>query len=87
MARNEIRHVGLTWHSAGDEIVIPHLEKSTYLKLNDTAAVAWECPSTATAGVELTTALVALFGIADGPAAGDVAKFRAGPGERDLVAG
>ena len=85
--RMEIRQNGLTWHVVGNEVVILDLERSTYLKLNGTARMLWECLTNSSTADELTSALVARFGIAEEVAGGDVATFLTDLRERDLLVG
>ena len=83
----ELRQTLLTWHVVGDDIVVLDLEKSTYLKLNGTAKMLWECLTTSSTEVELTALLVETFGIPEERAADDVAAFLADLRERNLLAG
>jgi hypothetical protein len=83
----ELREAGLTWHVVGDDVVVLDLERSTYLKLNGTAKLLWECLTTCSTEVELAALLVERFGIPEERAADDVAAFLADLRGRDLLVG
>ena len=38
----QLRQAGLTWHVAGDDVVVLDLEGSVYLKLNGSGRILWE---------------------------------------------
>jgi hypothetical protein len=58
----QLRQASLTWHVAGDEVVVLDLDGSVYLKLNGSAR-------------DLNAALVDTFEVDETRAAQDVAAF------------
>jgi hypothetical protein len=80
-----LRQAGLTWHVAGDEVVVLDLEGSVYLKLNGSGRVLWERLAAGSTEPELIAALVEQFGIDAGRATADVAAFVADLEQRDLL--
>jgi hypothetical protein len=80
-----LRQAGLTWHVAGDEVVILDLEGSVYLKLNGSGRVLWERLAASSTEQELITALVGEFGIDEDRASSDVAAFVADLERRNLL--
>ena len=81
----QLRRDGLSWHTAGDEVVVLDLEGSVYLRVNGTGRVLWELLTEPRTEDELVDALVAHSGIERERAAGDVAEFIARLRERELV--
>lgn len=81
----QLRQSGLTWHVAGDEVVVLDLEGSVYLMLNGSATVLWERLTEPRTEIELIAALVEQFEIDDERAAADVAAFLADLRRRDLL--
>jgi hypothetical protein len=80
-----LRQAGLTWHVAGDEVVVLDLEGSVYLKLNGSGRVLWERLAASSTESELIAALVERFGVDEDRAAADVAAFVAGLRQRNLL--
>lgn len=85
-AAMRLRQDSLTWHVAGDDVVILDLEGSVYLKLNGSARVLWERLAESASEAELATALVQRFGIDEARANADVAAFIGELRRRDLLA-
>jgi hypothetical protein len=83
----QLRQDGLSWHVAGDEVVILDLEGSVYLKLNGTGRVLWERLTSPATEDDLVRALLAAYDIDKERATADVAAFVADLRQRDLVAG
>lgn len=82
----QLRTDELSWHVAGDEIVILDLQGSVYLQLNGSARVLWERLVDGATEDELRAALVERYGIDDGRASADVAAFVADLRARRLLA-
>jgi hypothetical protein len=80
-----LRQQDLTWHVAGDDIVVLDLGGSVYLKVNGTGRVLWELLTEPRTEAELTTALVERYQIAEGQAATDVAGFVGDLRQRGLL--
>jgi Coenzyme PQQ synthesis protein D (PqqD) len=80
-----LRQQDLTWHVAGDDIVVLDLEGSVYLKVNGTGRVLWELLADSRTEAELTAALVDSFTIEESRAAADVAAFVADLRRRGIV--
>jgi hypothetical protein len=80
-----LRQAGLTWHVAGDDVVVLDLEGSVYLRLNGSGRVLWERLVEPCTESELTTALVAEYGIEEQRAAADVGGFLADLRRRGLL--
>jgi hypothetical protein len=80
-----LRRQDLTWHVAGDDIVVLDLEGSVYLKVNGSGRVLWELLVESRTEGELTTALVDQFAIDESRAAADVAAFVADLRRRGVV--
>ena len=70
-----LRQAGLTWHVAGEEVVVLDLEGSVYLKLNGSGRVLWERLADSSTEPELVAALVEEYGVHEGRASADVAAF------------
>jgi Coenzyme PQQ synthesis protein D (PqqD) len=82
----QLRDAGLTWHVAGDDVVVLDLEGSVYLKLNGSARVLWErLAAQSSTEQELAAALVDTYGIDAERAAADVAGFVADLRRRGLL--
>lgn len=71
----QLRQSGLTWHVAGDDVVVLDLEGSVYLKLNGSARVLWERLNEPCTESDLTAALRERFDVDQERAAVDVAGF------------
>jgi hypothetical protein len=71
----QLRQGSLTWHVAGDEVVILDLQGSVYLKLNGTARVLWERLAESCTEDELSAALVDGYDVDHARATKDVAAF------------
>jgi len=69
------RTTGLTWHEAGDDLVVLDLEEAVYLRLNASGRVLWDRLSKPSSTADLEQALVDEFGIAVSQAGDDVADF------------
>ena len=81
----QLRHNDLTWHVAGDDIVVLDLEGSVYLKVNGSGRVLWELLAEPRTEAELQSALVERYGIDAPRAADDVAGFLAELRRRNLL--
>jgi Coenzyme PQQ synthesis protein D (PqqD) len=81
----QIRRDQLTWHVAGDDVVVLDLQGSVYLKLNGSARVLWERLSEPCSDVELVAALIERYDIEEQRAAADVDAFLADLRARDLL--
>jgi hypothetical protein len=82
----QLRQEGLTWHVAGDDVVVLDLEGAVYLKLNGSARVLWERLDAPCTESDLVAALVEHFGIDPERAAADVTGFVAELRRRELLA-
>lgn len=71
----QLRQDALTWHVAGEDVVVLDLDGSVYLKLNGSARVLWEQLAEPRDETQLTAALVTRYGIDESRAADDVAAF------------
>jgi Coenzyme PQQ synthesis protein D (PqqD) len=80
-----LRQAGLTWHVAGEEVVVLDLEGSVYLKLNGSGRVLWERLAASSTEPELIAALIEEFGIDKDRASADVAAFVADLNRRKLL--
>jgi hypothetical protein len=80
-----LRQQDLTWHVAGDEIVVLDLEGSVYLKVNGSGRVLWELLTEPRTEAELTSALVERFEIDQPRAAADVTGFVGDLRQRGLL--
>lgn len=81
----ELRNTDLTWHVAGDEVVVLDLEGSVYLKLNGSGRLLWERLNEPCDVSDLIEALVAEYGIEEDRARIDVESFLADLRERGLL--
>jgi coenzyme PQQ synthesis protein D (PqqD) len=72
-----LRENDLTWHVAGDDVVVLDLEGSVYLKVNGSGRVLWELLSEPRTEAELQSALVEQYGIDAQRAGDDVVTFLA----------
>ena len=82
----QLRQDGLSWHIAGDEVVILDLEGSVYLKLNGTGRVLWERLDHPASEDDLVRVLLDAYDIDKERATTDVAAFVADLRERELIA-
>ncbi len=80
-----LRQQDLTWHVAGDDIVVLDLEGSVYLKVNGSGRFLWELLADSHSEAELIAALVDRYGIDESQAASDVAGFLADLRRRGIV--
>jgi hypothetical protein len=80
-----LRQAGLTWHVAGDDVVVLDLEGSVYLRLNGSGRVLWERLVESCTESELTAALVDQYGIDEARAAADVGGFLVDLRQRGLL--
>jgi hypothetical protein len=85
MVTMQLRQSELTWHVAGDEVVILDLQGSVYLKLNGSARVLWERLSESASESELVAELVETYGIDEQRATADVSTFVADLRQRGLL--
>jgi hypothetical protein len=81
----QLRQAELTWHVAGDEVVVLDLHGSVYLKLNGSARVLWERLATSCDEAELTAAILDVYDVSGDRAAEDVAAFLTELRRRDLL--
>jgi len=81
----QLRRSGLTWHVAGDEVVVLDLEGSVYLKLNGSWRVLWERLAEPCTEADLVTSLREQYDVDEQRAATDVAGFLADMRRRDLL--
>jgi hypothetical protein len=82
----QLRQDGLTWHVAGDDVVVLDLQGSVYLKLNGSGRVLWEHLVEPCTEADLVEALVETYGIDEARAAADVAGFITDLRARGLLA-
>jgi hypothetical protein len=71
----QLRATGLTWHEAGDDIVVLDIEQSVYLKLTGSGRVLWEQLTQPRTEDDLAEALVDEYGIDQCRARQDVSDF------------
>jgi hypothetical protein len=83
----QLRQQDLTWHVAGDEVVVLDLADSVYLKLNGTARTLWERLAEPCDSAELCELLVERYDIDEDRAADDVGGFLDDLRRRGLVEG
>jgi hypothetical protein len=81
----QLRQDRLTWHVAGDDVVVLDLRGSVYLKLNGSGRLLWEQLADGASETDLVTFLADRFGIARDRAEADVEAFVADLRRRDLV--
>jgi hypothetical protein len=81
----QLRNVDLTWHVAGEEVVVLDLEGSVYLKLNGSGRLLWELLPEPRNEADLTAALVAEYDIDADRATADVDAFLADLRGRGLL--
>jgi hypothetical protein len=81
----QLRESEVTWHVAGDDVVVLDLQGSVYLKLNGSARVLWERLAESASEPELVAALVETYGIDERRAADDVSTFLADLHQRGLL--
>ena len=81
-----LRQTELTWHVAGDDVVVLDLQGSVYLKLNGSARVLWERLAEPCDEADLVATLVETYDDRGIRAAADVAEFLADLRRRDLLA-
>jgi hypothetical protein len=70
-----LRQDGLTWHVAGEDVVVLDLQGSVYLKLNGSGRILWERLVEPCAEADLIRALVETYGIDEERATADVDGF------------
>jgi hypothetical protein len=83
----QLRQQDLTWHVAGDDIVVLDLEGSVYLKVNGSGRFLWELLAEPRTEADLVTALVERYEIDEARAAADVAGFVADLRQRGVLEG
>jgi hypothetical protein len=71
----QLRRASLTWHVAGDEVVVLDLEGSVYLRLNGSARVLWERLAESCTEEDLHAALLAAYDVDEARASADVTAF------------
>lgn len=81
----QLRKSDLTWHVAGDEVVVLDLDGSVYLKLNGSGKFLWERLTEPTDKESLIEALVEKYSIDSSRATSDVETFLDDLRERGLV--
>jgi hypothetical protein len=80
-----LRQQDLTWHVAGDDVVVLDLDGSVYLKVNGSGRFLWELLADSHSEEELAAALVDRYGIDESQAAADVAAFVADLRQRGII--
>ena len=80
-----LRREGLTWHAAGDDIVVLDLQQSVYLRLTGSGRFVWELLDQRRSEDELADAVRQRYGIEPSRASDDVAQFIAQLRARDLL--
>ncbi len=80
-----LRQSELTWHAAGEEVVVLDLNGSTYLKLNGSGRVLWEMLAESATEDELVAGLVEHFAISEDRARADVDGFVSALHARNLI--
>jgi hypothetical protein len=80
-----LRQQDITWHVAGDDIVVLDLEGSVYLKVNGSGRVLWELLTEPRTEADLVAALVGHYAIDESVAARDVAAFVADLCQRGII--
>ena len=80
-----LRQHDLTWHVAGDDVVVLDLDGSVYLKVNGSGRVLWELLAEPRTESELVAALVERYGIDVSTATANVADFVADLRQRGIV--
>lgn len=83
----QLRQDGVTWHVAGDDVVVLDLQGSVYLKVNGSGRVLWERLVEPCTEADLVALLVAEFGIDEDRAAADVTGFLTDLRARGLLVG
>jgi hypothetical protein len=86
MVMMQLRQDRLTWHVAGDDVVVLDLKGSVYLKLNGSGRTLWERLAEGCDHTDLVSALVAEYGIDNDRATDDVDRFLADLRGRGLLA-
>lgn len=81
----QLRQAALTWHVAGDEVVVLDLQGSVYLKLNGSGRVLWERLAESCDQTDLTAALLDEYDVSPEQASTDVTAFLDQLRERDLL--
>jgi hypothetical protein len=81
----QLRQDGLTWHVAGDDVVVLDLQGSVYLRLNGSGRVLWERLAEGATEDDLAAALVGTYGIDLERATADVDGFLADLRQRGLL--
>lgn len=71
----QLRRSGLTWHVAGEDVVVLDVEGSVYLKLNRSGRVLWERLAEPSTDADLRSALVDEFEVDEERASADVDAF------------
>jgi hypothetical protein len=81
----QLREADLTWHVAGEDVVVLDLKGSVYLKLGGSGRYLWERLSEPCEASSLTMGLVEKYGIDEARATNDVEAFLADLRGRDLL--
>lgn len=71
----KLRQTDLTWHLAGDDVVVLDLDGSVYLKVNGSGRLLWELLTEPRSEADLAAALVAEYDVDEDRAAADVSAF------------
>jgi hypothetical protein len=80
-----LRENDLAWRTVDDEMIAIDVRDSTYLTANDSGALLWSALAAGTTRDELTSNLVATYGIDADTAAADVERFLTDLRERGLL--
>lgn len=81
----QLREKDLTWHVAGEEVVVLDLEGSVYLKLNGSGRLLWEKLTEPCEQSDLIETLVNAYGIDERRAETDVESFLTDIRQRGLL--
>lgn len=81
----QLRQTDMTWHVAGEEVVVLDLSGSVYLKLNGSGRVLWERLAEGCTEDELAAALVETYEIDEELARRDVSDFLTDLQTRNLI--
>lgn len=82
-----LRSEAVSWQEADGEVIALDLTTSDYLGVNSSGALLWTRLAKGATAAELTTALVAAFGVDQERAGTDVAAFLDDAGHRGLLEG
>lgn len=85
MSELRLRTTDLAWRSVDKEMIAIDVRESNYLTANDSGLVLWSALAAGTTKDELTSRLIAAYGIAADRAASDVESFLSDLRERGLL--